>query len=76
MGDVNDDGEHRKPSKDECLYPGMTQDDFYYHYIELQTMDSNDVPTEEIIDKKRLLKYGIKIISWECRKPIENIFVD
>lgn len=77
MGDVNDAEEHRKPNKDECLYPGMTEEDFYNHYIELQTMDlKDDVPEEEIIDKKKLLKYGIKILSWECKKPIENTFVD
>lgn len=76
MGDVNDDGEYKEPDKDDILYPGMTEDEYRNLYIELQTMASDGVPEEEGISKKELLKYGIKIISWKCRQPIKNKFVD
>lgn len=74
MGDVADD--RMQLEIDETnLISGMTEEEFYYSYLLLQTMDSDDGIEEETIDKKELLsKYQIEILSWECRKPIKNKF--
>lgn len=76
MDDVSDDGEYEKPDKDDILYPGMTEDEYRYSYVILQTIDSGGGIDEEAVEKEELLsKYGIKILSWKCRQPIQNNFI-
>ncbi len=75
MGDGDDDKKYELPDKEYFFYPGMTEEEYYNSYIELETTDSDGVMEEDrIMTKKRLLKYGIRMISWECAPPIENSF--
>ena len=75
MDDVNSDYICKKYNKEYFLYPGMTEEEYCHSYIILETTDSDGVMEEDrIMTKKRLLKYGIRMISWECAPPIENSF--
>lgn len=73
-------GKYEEPTKEDYLYPHMTKMDYYNTFIELQTVESedpNDVSSSVVAeDKKRLAKYGIKIIDWKCKQPIKNRFID
>lgn len=76
MDDVDDD-EYKLPDKDDILYPGMTAGEYYYSYVNLETIDSDGMISEEGIGRTKLLsKYGIKILSWKCQPPIKNSFVE
>lgn len=74
MGDMEDKSGYMKPDEDDYFYPGMTEEEYLNIYVEVRTMSSDGV-TEDIIGRKKLQeKYGIKIVRWECRQPIQNEF--
>lgn len=75
MGDVSDMSDYEYMlDEDDYLYPGMTEEEWLHIHIEAQTTSSDDERIDIIKRKKLLKKYGIKIVSWECRQPIKNEF--
>ena len=75
MGDGDDVKKYELPDKEYFFYPGMTEEEYYNTYIELETKESDGLIDEESLGKRKLLeKYGIKILNWECALPIENSF--
>ncbi len=75
MGDGDDVKKYELPDKEYFFYPGMTEEEYYNSYIELETTESDGLIDEESLGKRKLLeKYGIKILNWECALPIENSF--
>lgn len=78
MDDVNDDEEDEYVEyveRENDLFPGMTEEEYRYSYLDLETEDSEGGIEEEALGKEELLsEYGIKILSWKCREPIKNSF--
>lgn len=75
MDDVNDDYKYELPDKEDFLYPGMTEEEYRYSYLILETTDSDGgIDEDAIVTKRALSKYGINILSWKCRSPIKNRF--
>lgn len=76
MDDVNEDEKYEHVDQEDNLFPGMTEEEYRNSYLLLQTVDSEGEIDEEVVGKEELLpKYGIKILSWKCREPIKNNFI-
>lgn len=66
---------YETPDQDCFFYPEMAEEEYHSWYVALETTDSDgDIDSDRIRTKKKLSKYGIKIVSWKCRQPIENSF--